>query len=149
MPAQSITIRIATSADVPGMFHVRTNVKQNLLTLQQMRLMEITPDSVAESLEKDCKAWVAEDNKHIVAFSIADRATSSIFALFVLPEYEGKGLGKNLLELAVNWLAESGAKKLWLRTAPNTRAAAFYRKRGWTCARIEKNGELRLEHTVP
>jgi len=143
--APGIILRPAHERDVPGMFHVRTSVKENLLTLQQMRLMGITPETVAASLTKDSKAWVAEDRKTIVAFSIADRAAGSIFALFVLPEYEGHGLGTRLLEMAVAWLTENGAKRIWLTTAPKTRALAFYRRNGWTCARIEKNGELRLE----
>lgn len=145
MHARPIDVRPADARDIPGIFHVRTSVKENLLTLQQMRLMGITPESVAASLAKDSKAWVAEERGHIVAFSIADRSTASIFALFVLPEFEGRGLGTRLLDLAISWLIENSAKKIWLNTAARSRAAAFYRRRGWVCAKIEKNGELRLE----
>ena len=50
------------------------------------------------------KSLVAEFNRQVVAFSIADRQSGSIFALFVLPEYEGKGIGSRLLNTAVEWL---------------------------------------------
>src|SRR5689334_16889129 len=88
-----ILIREARRDDMPGISHVRTSVTENLLTVEQLAARGITNESVAASFEKDSKGWVAVDRDRIVAFSIADRATGSIFALFVLPDYAGRGLG--------------------------------------------------------
>ena len=74
--------------------------------------MGITPESVTGSLANECRAWVAEDDRRIVAFSIADRNKNAIFALFVLPEYEGRGLGSELLARAVGWLWDHEADVL-------------------------------------
>jgi hypothetical protein len=80
-----ISFREATGADVPGISRVRTSVVENALTVEQLEERGITNASVAASFLTDSKGWVALQEEEIVAFSIADRATQSIFALFVLP----------------------------------------------------------------
>lgn len=145
MSAGEIIFREARGADMPGISHVRTSVTENLLTVEQLQQRGITNASVAASLLTHRKGWVAEGNGQVVAFSMADRADWSIFALFVLPEYEGRGLGGHLLGLALNWLWENGADRIWLSTGPETRASLFYEMRGWICKGTEQNGDLRFE----
>jgi GNAT superfamily N-acetyltransferase len=87
--------------------------------------------------------------EEIVAFSIADRASQSIFALFVLPAYEGQGIGSRLLDLALGWLWENGAERVWLTTGAGTKAVRFYEKRGWTCTGTGPRGDLRYECARP
>jgi len=115
------------------------------MTPEALAALGITPERVAASLANECRGWVAEDDGRIVAFSIADREKSSIFALFVLPEYEGRGLGRELLGHAVNWLWDHEADVLWLSTGPGTRAARFYERAGWTRTGADARGELRFE----
>ncbi|MFI5011447.1 MAG: GNAT family N-acetyltransferase [Hyphomicrobiales bacterium] len=145
MHATDILIREAGPADLPGISHVRTSVKENLLTPEQLEERGITNASVAASLVAQAKGWVAELDGQIVAFSIADRSNQSIFGLFVLPDYEGRGLGKRLLDLALQWLWENGAEPVWLTTSRGTRAARFYECQGWSCSGVEPDGQLRFE----
>lgn len=145
-PAPTITFREAGRPDMPGIGHVRTSVTENLLTREQLAARGITDESVAASFEQDSKGWVAVDDSRVVAFSIADRASRSIFALFVLPDYEGRGLGSRLLDLAVAWLWDNGADRIWLTTGPGTRAARFYERRGWRLASVGTDGQLRFEY---
>jgi GNAT superfamily N-acetyltransferase len=142
---QTITIRAAEGSDVDALFHVRCSVRENLQTREELAAIGITHESVAAMLAGDHRGWVAEDEGRVVAFTMADRATSSIFALFVLPEYEGRGLGRRLIERAVSWLWREGADALWLTTGPGTRAARFYERAGWTCAEADTKRELRFE----
>ena len=72
-------------------------------------------------------------------------ADPSIFALFVLPEHEGRGLGNRLLDLALQWLWDNGAELVWLTTSPDTRAARFYVRRSWTPAGMVPGGDMRFE----
>ena len=88
MADDTVMFRIAAAADVPAIARVRTSVRENLLTIEQLAERGITNESVAASFAVDHRGWVA-----IVGFSIADRATRSIFALFVLPGHEGRGIG--------------------------------------------------------
>jgi len=144
---RGIVLREANSADLPGISRVRTSVRENLLTLEQLAERGITEESVAASLLLNGKGWVAECDGEVVAFSMADRQNGSIFVLFVLPGYEGKGLGTRLLDAAVEWLRQNGIERIWLTTARGTRAARFYRLRGWVCDAELPNGELHFELT--
>jgi GNAT superfamily N-acetyltransferase len=88
---------------------------------------------------------VAEHDRKIVAFAIADRVSRSIFALFVLPGWENRGLGSRLLDTALRWLHENGATVVWLTTGPRTKAAGFYERRGWVAKGREARGDTRYE----
>ena len=145
MVGAEFIVREATGADVPGIAHVRSAVVENLLTPAQLQQRGITNATVAASFLADCKGWVAEHEGEIVAFSIADRESGSIFALFVLPAFEGRGLGSRLLDLALQWLWDNGADVVWLTTGPETRAAGFYARRGWAPVVREARGDVRLE----
>jgi GNAT superfamily N-acetyltransferase len=145
MSSQEPIFREATAADLPGISRVRTSVRENLATVEQLRARGINSESVAASFLADSKGWVAEHDGEIVAFSIADRASRSIFALFVLPDWEGQGLGSRLHDLALRWLAENGATAVWLTTGPGTRAAAFYERRGWVRTGPAERGDVRYE----
>ena len=149
MTAEEIVFRQAGASDMPGIAHVRSSVRENLLTVEQLAARGITNASVAASLLVHRKGWVAERSGEIVAFSMADRADPSIFALFVLPGYEGRGLGNRLLDLALQWLWDNGAELAWLTTSPDTRAARFYERRGWVPAGMEPGGDMRLELRRP
>jgi GNAT superfamily N-acetyltransferase len=149
MSCSEIILREARAADMPGISRVRTSVRENLLTVAQLERLGITNATVAASLLGHRKGWVAKRGGEIVAFSMADRANGSIFALFVLPEYEGQGLGSRLLDLALQWLWQQGADRVWLTTAPGTRAARFYLRRSWVETGKEDGGDVRLELMRP
>src|SRR5258707_13557409 len=129
-------LREATAADLRGISHVRLSVRENAATAEELERRGITEESVAASFLADSKGWVAESGGEILGFSIADRAHGSIFALFVLPDHEGRGIGGGLPDLAVGWLWDGGADRAWLTTDPGTRAARFYERRGWVGAGI-------------
>ena len=83
-----------------------------------------------------------EENARIVGFSIANKETWSIWALFVQPGFERRGIGKALLQKAVDWLWQQGAHEIWLSTDPGTRAEQFYRLQGWQDNGLTDNGEV-------
>jgi GNAT superfamily N-acetyltransferase len=147
--ADCFVVREATVADMPGISRVRLSVKENALSVEQLTERGITNASVAASLLSHRRGWVAERRGEIVAFSMADKADWSIFALFVLAEYEGRGLGSRLLALALDWLSDNGAERVCLSTSPGTRAARFYAKRGWTQTGKAAYGDVRFEIARP
>lgn len=85
-------VREAHRQDIPGIFSVRFLVRENLLSEEQLR-QHVTPESLAVLLESQCKGWVAEEDRQVIGFSIADSKSRSIWALFVLPCHEGRGIG--------------------------------------------------------
>ncbi len=143
-----VIVREAHRQDIPGIFHVRLSVRENLLSEEQLR-QHVSPEALAVLLESQCKSWVAEEDGQVIGLSIADSKIPSIWGLFVLPRHEGRGLGRQLLDAAVAWLWEQGADRIWLTTAPDTRAAGFYRHLGWNVAGVTEHGEIRFELARP
>jgi GNAT superfamily N-acetyltransferase len=135
-----MNIRIAELADIREMFSVRMSVKENVLNNTALVTDEICEDYIT----RRGRGWVCEVDGKIVAFAIADLRGNSIWALFVRPEYEGKGIGRRLHDTMLNWYFGQTNVPLWLTTAPGTRAENFYTKAGWNNAGLE-NGEVKFE----
>ena len=72
-----------------------------------------------------------------------------IWALFLLPEWEGRGLGRVLLEQAVEWLWREGCERIWLTTEAGSRAEGFYARLGWAPVGVTDKGEVRFELQCP
>ena len=87
----------------------------------------------------------ASASRLMAGFAIADLEGYNIWALFVLPECEGKGVGKVLQQVMLDWYFAQTRETVWLGTAPGTRAEKFYRQSGWTPMGMRKNGEARFE----
>ena len=138
------TIRRAVAGDVPEIFAVRTAVKENHLSEAQLAERGITPDTVVYSLATGMAGWVAEEGGRTVGFSLADPVIGGIFALFVLPAYEGRGHGTRLLEAAVAWLRERGHGEIMLDTGLRSSAVTFYQRRGWRRVEVLPSGEVRM-----
>jgi GNAT superfamily N-acetyltransferase len=134
-----ITIRQAKHSDVEAIERVRALVRENRLSTP------IPRTRVLAALDERGRGWVAESNGEVVGFSMADAVDSAIWALFLLPEWEGRGLGSALLEQAVRWLCGRGHAAIWLSTSPGTRAEGFYEHLGWTRTGRTQSGEIRFE----
>jgi len=119
--------RSATVNDIEAMSKIRLSVEENVLSNPSL----ITPQMYEDYLEELGRGWVCEENEQIIGFSYAESGNYSIWALFVLPENEGAGVGKELLKLATEWLFSIGASKVSLSTEVNTRADTFYKSQGW------------------
>lgn len=135
--------REATTDDIPQMHAVRVSVKENILPDPQM----ISAKDYEEMLLEKGKGWICEINNTIAGFAIVSVTDRNVWALFVHPAFEKKGIGKNLLEIMMNWYFSQTDKTIWLGTAPGTRAETFYRKAGWVQTGVRPNGEIKFELT--
>ena len=129
------------SADVPALFELRPKTRENVMTVEQLARLGITVASLREALLTTHKGWLAADGDKVVGFCIGDRSNGEMTVVAVLPEYEGRGVGRRLMDLTEGWLWESGWTRAWLTTDVDTslRAYGFYRKRGWTDWKLEPN----------
>ena len=135
--------REALVGDIKNMQIVRNSVKENVLS---------DPSFVTD---KDCenyitirgKGWVCDIDNAVIGFAIADLEENNIWALFLQPEYEGKGIGKKLHDIMLDWYFSRTKEKVWLGTAPNTKAEMFYRKGGWKEVGKHGKGEIKFEMT--
>ncbi|HEX6929769.1 MAG TPA: GNAT family N-acetyltransferase [Gammaproteobacteria bacterium] len=115
-----MNIRIATRADVDAMHRVRLAVRENRLTRSV-----ISAQDYIDAIERDGRGWVAEIDGVIRGFAIGNRLTGNIWALFVEPGFEQRGIGRDLHDAMLAWLKEAGCTRLWLATERGTRADSF------------------------
>jgi ribosomal protein S18 acetylase RimI-like enzyme len=137
-------VRQATRADIPGMHRIRMVVRENRLTSTIL-----TEEHYVPAIEDTGRGWVAEDKGSVIGFAIGNVVTGNIWALFVDPEYEGRGHGRRLHDEMVGWLFSQGVRRLWLGTAPNTRAQRFYEAAGWSFLSMLAEGQALYELHAP
>jgi GNAT superfamily N-acetyltransferase len=119
-------IREATISDIKQIQIVRNAVRENTLSDPGL----VTDEDCAVYLTARGKGWVCEIDDEIVGFSIVDLQDHNVWALFVTPGFDKRGIGKRLHDTMLNWYFSQTAANLWLGTTPNTRAESFYRKAG-------------------
>ena len=133
-------LREAGRSDIPAIQRVRQAVRENRLVSTV-----ITDDDVQRVIEEEGRGWVVEVSGEIVGFAIGNATNGNVWALFVDPEHEGRGHGRQLHDVMVGWLWDRGLSRLWLTTGPGTRAERFYTAAGWQCVGQTSHGEVRFE----
>ena len=128
--------------DVEAVFEVRTNTRENHITLERLAALGITPESVSQDIRETSKGWVCEIEGRIGGFTIGEGTSGEVLVIAVLPDAERRGVGQELLELVEDWLFLQGHDQICLMENPDPpiRAHGFYRKAGW-----EPTGEFRNE----
>lgn len=144
----TVIIRDAVEGDVPEIFEVRTSVRENHLSAEQMAEIGITHRTILDAIHEEPCLWVAVDGNRIVGFSMASSEDSCLFAAFVRPEWEGQGIGRLLVDRAEAFLF-SRSQSIWLHTDVSSRAAGFYEKLGWKRTSLWQDGEYRFEKHRP
>jgi GNAT superfamily N-acetyltransferase len=137
-------LRQAVASDVTGIQRVRQSVRENRLVSAV-----ISDEQVREAIEQTGRGWVIEFEGAVVAFAIGNATSGNIWALFVHPDYEGRGYGRLLHDTMVSWLWSRGLKRLWLTTEQGTRAQRFYEAAGWRLGGETERGEARYERSAP
>ena len=126
--------------DIPAIQYIRNSVRENRLSHPS-----VVPDGdVAHYISRRGKGWVCFSGDVMAGFAIADLEGHSIWALFVLPDYEGRGIGRALQQVMLDWYFGQTSETVWLSTAPGTRAEGFYAESGWKDMGMQKN-ERRFE----
>ena len=135
--------REAQIEDIKKIQVVRNSVKENVLSDPGL----VTDKDCEDYITQRGKGWVCEIDNSVVGFAIADLEQHNIWALFLQPGYEGKGIGKKLHNIMLEWYFSKTKEKAWLGTAPHTRAEIFYRKCGWKEVGKHGKGEIKFEMT--
>ena len=133
--------REAIIDDIKQMQVVRNAVKENVLS---------NPDLIKDAdyipfITSNGKGWVCEIDEQIVGFAIVDIKEKNIWALFVHPNFEAKGIGKQLYKIMMDWYFTKTKETIWLSTEPNSRAETFYKMNGWKEVGIYGKGEVKFE----
>lgn len=138
-----MSVRLALVGDIPEMHRVRMSVHENRLDDPA----RVRPADYRSMIRARGRGWVCEVDGRIVGFAVADLVARNVWALFIEPASERRGLGRQLHDIMMDWMFAEGASSAWLTTAPGTRAEGFYRAAGWQYVGPEPSGEARYEMT--
>lgn len=126
-------IRKATRADVPTICAMRSRAilancagfypVQSLTKWAQQIISDVLIQDIAE------KFYVSEDNDKVVGSGALNFATGTIDAIFVDPDYFGRGLAKAMMNFLEQLARQADLKVLRLDARLN--AAGFYRSWGF------------------
>lgn len=138
-----MNFREAILDDIKQIQLVRNAVKENTLSNPDL----VTDKDCEEFLFERGKGWVCELNNEIVGFAIVDLKENNVWALFITPNFENKGIGKKLHNIMLDWYFKQSNATIWLGTAFNTRAEKFYTLMGWTKIGFHGTKEVKFEMT--
>jgi GNAT superfamily N-acetyltransferase len=130
-------IRRARPDERDRITEIRFAVQENQLSDQSL----VTDEDYAW-FEEHPGIWVWDEDGKILGFSAGDTRDGTIWALFVDPACERRGIGRALFETACGTLRHAGHRTATLTTDPGTRAEHFYRAAGWKIVGTSTRGEL-------
>ena len=137
-------VRRATVDDIADVMALRLSVRENRLSHPD----QVTAENCLRYVQRG-HLWVWEEDQEILGFSASTCETGWIWALFVRPGHEGRGIGRTLFSVACEALTSAGFRTLRRSTDPDTRAARFYSAAGWREAGRTPEGEVIFAFTVP
>ena len=96
-PARSIDLRAATPGDVETLFDIRCSVIENHQSRGELAAIGVTPDSVRRMIESGdyLSTIAAVDGRDVI--TMARISEGYVFACFVRPDCEARGVGKALM----------------------------------------------------
>lgn len=136
-------IREAAIKDIGQLQTIRTSVTENALSDPAM----IKVEDYQEFLLVRGKGWVMEAEEIILGFAIVDLLENNVWALFILPGSEQRGIGRRLHDQMLDWYFAQTDSQIWLSTSPGTRAVDFYQKAGWAETGTYGKGEIKFTMT--
>jgi GNAT superfamily N-acetyltransferase len=133
-------IRSGCAGDIEQLHQIRLAVTEN-------SLLDPAQISEADYLRHMNQPgfWVAEAAGWVVGFGSLGLDGASLWALFVDPHHARQGIGGALHDALLALARARNIERLWLTTAPGTKAERFYVKRGWRDCGPADGGDRRLE----
>lgn len=144
-----LSYRLAIPEDIPACLELRGKTRENAISPERLARMGITIESWAEDLRTGTlPGYVCTDQEVIAGYCFGEAATGEVVVLALLPAYERRGVGRQLLGLVVEHLRLLGHHRLFLGCSadPSTRSNGFYRHLGWaSTGTFDRAGDEVLE----
>lgn len=144
--------RKAAPEDAIECIILRGKTRENAISAEQLAERGITPESLQNNIETGAlSGFVGMADGKVVGYCFGDSDTGEVIVLALLPEYEGKGIGKALLTLLMEAFVAKGYKRLFLGCTTDTyaRSYGFYRHLGWrSTGKLDEAGDEILEYQL-
>ena len=139
-----MSLRLATLSDIPLIQEVAETTwpvsYQGIISPEQIRYMldrMYNETKIGEAITDPEQAfWLAEENGKVLGFCGIEHGYSGqditrIHKLYILPETQGSGLGKILMDHVESEAKKHGSTKLHLNVNKQNKAVGFYQKHGF------------------
>ena len=141
--------RLAVPSDTGECIVLRGMTRENPIMAPRLASYGITAESGAKQIEEGrIVGYVCVDGNRIVGYCYGGTRTGEIEVLALLPDYEGRGIGKTLLSHVVAHLRSIGFRRVYLGCSknPDHRSYGFYRHLGWrSTGALDAHGDEVLE----
>lgn len=124
-------------SDLRATYEIRFSVFENLIRAEHVKYLQ--RDAALADIEQGGGCICLVEGREVGFCLPLFIPEPYLAALFVMPEFQGVGIGSELLEHALSWYKSNGAAQVCLETDANSLAEKFYLGRGW-----EKKGEAEL-----
>ncbi|OWQ83051.1 GNAT family N-acetyltransferase [Roseateles aquatilis] len=129
-----VTLRAALPADIAACIALRGRTRENAISAARLAELGITEASWSGQVrDGTLPGFVALAGDTLAGYCFGDAGSGEIVVLALLPDFEGRGLGRTLLARTVDHLRGLGHARLFLGCSANPahRSHGFYRRLGW------------------
>ena len=145
----TIHYRNALPDDAAACIDLRGRTRENAFSAAQLAELGINEESWAAGIaDGDSIGRVACEGQQMAGYCFADRDSGEVLVLALLPEFENRGIGRQLLQEVVSLTREAGHNRLFLACSadPRSRSYGFYRNLGWRATgEVDEAGDEILE----
>ena len=147
--AGPLAYRAAQPEDAAACVWLRGQTRENAVSPERLQSLGITEQSWAEDIRRgELPGHICSSQGRMVGYCFGSRSEGEIVVLALLPAFEGRGIGKELLGRMSRDLAALGHQRLFLGCSadPTSRSYGFYRHLGWrSTGKLDGRGDEILE----
>lgn len=128
------TFRSALPEDTPSCIVLRGQTRQNSFSAEALAALGITAQTWEQGIrEATSPGFVCLQAEAMVGMCFFGSKSGEILVVAIHPEHEGCGIGKVLLDMALEALKAMGHTRSYLgcNSNPASRSHGFYRHLGW------------------
>lgn len=146
----NLQYRTATPADARDCIRLRGLTRDNAIPDDLLASVGITAESWAKDIQDGASpGFVCTAADEMAGYCFGSAKTGEVLVLAMHPNYEDRGIGKELLRLVVEYLQAQGHDRPFLACSPDpsVRSYGFYRHLGWSSTgSFDDNGDEVLEY---
>lgn len=141
--------QLAMPSDAHDCVRIRGLTRENAISEEHLRHLGITAESWADDIRSgELRGFVCRVGANVAGYCFGAAKTGEVIVLALLPEYEGQGFGRELLNLVIAHLRGLGHQRSYLGCSsdPAVRSFGFYRHLGWrSTGTVDRLGDEVLE----
>ncbi|MBF1995211.1 GNAT family N-acetyltransferase [Serratia symbiotica] len=128
------------------LYEIRFSVTENLLHAHQIKYLQ--RKQAVEDIRQG-GGWICKSGNEYLGYGFGIFAPEPLIGgLFVKPEFQRNGIGRNLIEKITNWFTEKDIHSIMLTTDKGSNAEFFYKKNGWYADGMDEYGQLIMRREV-